>query len=90
MQEPSDKMKYAVLKYVMDPNFYFINFQDEIFDADHLSGKEALTRNEILYTVYWLESESYVIRKRVNAPANKTYFISEKGRSLYEKLKKMS
>ncbi|EUJ21385.1 DUF3116 family protein [Listeria aquatica] len=89
MKEPTEKLKWITLNYVYDPNFYFVNFQEERFDALISHDKSYPSRNELLLTIYWLEWKGFVIRKQPFIQSKKTYFITDKGKLLYWELERM-
>ncbi|EUJ33505.1 hypothetical protein MFLO_03143 [Listeria floridensis FSL S10-1187] len=88
MNEPSNNLKLITLEYVYDPEFYFVNFQETKFDTDSRLNENHPTRNELLYTMYWLEWKGFVLRKQPYMDTKKTYFITDKGKLLYQQLKK--
>ncbi|MBC2002170.1 DUF3116 family protein [Listeria booriae] len=73
-----------VLKAVENPDFSFMSL--EIAREYNLSVH--MSRNRLLYTLYWLEKQEFISRKQNVEKAQKRYFITEGGTRLLRTLER--
>ncbi|EUJ44759.1 DUF3116 family protein [Listeria riparia] len=79
---PDNTEVFEVLKAVEDPKFSFMSL--EIAREYNLSVH--ISRNRLLYTLYWLENQEFILRKQNVEKAGKRYFITDLGMNLLRTL----
>ncbi|MBC2101698.1 DUF3116 family protein [Listeria marthii] len=78
MDEPTKAVIYQILSKTEEPS---ATMDHLVFEMMEFPGAEAFTKNELLFGVYWLESQHYIFRSTKGQATR--YYRTPKG---YEKL----
>ncbi|EFR88578.1 DUF3116 family protein [Listeria marthii] len=78
MDEPTKAVIYQILSKTEEPS---ATMDHLVFEMMEFPGAAAFTKNELLFGVYWLESQHYIFRSTKGQATR--YYRTPKG---YEKL----
>lgn len=83
IQKPKYTVLVHVLELVANPKFSFMELTYENPKGLQIN----ISRNELMYTLYYLEMYGHVYRKKRVLRNAKRYFLTQSGKTLYKQLR---